>query len=646
MADFSDVEKLLFDVERDTLLYHAGFDQSLRALQAICESAQGMVAATARPSGDQVLMRDAHAMATLFLTIFSSQTIDLEAKLRRCSDLQATLDPDGPVSIVVLLTQGKLTTLYDTIEAEKLFQEALQRARKKNRVAWEVCTLLRLSRYQIYISHYQRALPLSYEALKLLESHHQLRSFYAMVEFHLGLCFSFLEDHRKALEHLELALQEYRKDEQHYFVAYTLQIKASVLHTLLDEAGAQLCYEESARTFNDLQEWEAAGHAYTNCGLSFLKEGKFDEAQQAMDKARGLFESSTDLATRAGNCLHRAMLYGNPRYEQRNASKALGLYREAFMLAEKTANRHLIASIYRSRSNFYRHNNDWQQALDDFEHVVLLEREIFRTTVDEKIRSIEQTYQRKMAEQEQLVTTLLLQKVLPEAVVERMKHDEHVADSFDNVTVFFADICNFTGLALELSPKDLIVLLNSVFGMFDVVMRDFGCEKIKTIGDGYMAVAGAPTPIEFHQERMLLAALQLQEHLSSYTVGQALNNLDHASAQLPLAFRMGIHCGSLVAGVVGTQRFIYDVYGDTVNTAARMESHGMENEVQLSAQVVSEICDHCGLNNALGDFNHSIEVQLQHPESAHLRFLPRGVIPIKGKGTMHTYFVQRVVSGT
>jgi class 3 adenylate cyclase/NAD(P)-dependent dehydrogenase (short-subunit alcohol dehydrogenase family) len=199
----------------------------------------------------------------------------------------------------------------------------------------------------------------------------------------------------------------------------------------------------------------------------------------------------------------------------------------------------------------------------------------------------------------------LLLNILPAPIAERLKHGESmIADHFADVTVLFADIVDFTPISSRLTPERAVDVLDAVFSEFDRIAGHYELEKIKTIGDCYMAVAGLPEPQADHAERVANAALEMLPALTR--VGKWLD--------LPLSVRIGVHTGDAVAGVIGRQKFVYDLWGDTVNTASRMETHGVGDRIQCTER----------LYRLLGD---------------RFSFEPRGEVDIKGKGPMPTYFL-------
>lgn len=222
---------------------------------------------------------------------------------------------------------------------------------------------------------------------------------------------------------------------------------------------------------------------------------------------------------------------------------------------------------------------------------------------------IGQFMKRKQAEEELALereqTELLLLNILPKPIGERLKQGEHtIAEYFTNVTVLFADIVGFTQLASHLSPIELVDLLNKIFSEFDRLTEKYGLEKIKTIGDAYMVVGGLPMPNSNHAEAIAEMALDMQAALSIFN--RENNNT--------FSIRIGIHSGPVVAGVIGLKKFIYDLWGDTVNIASRMESHGLAGKIQLSDATYQLLKD-------------------------NFLFEKRDKIKVKGKGEMTTYFL-------
>ncbi|MEJ2266087.1 MAG: adenylate/guanylate cyclase domain-containing protein [Anaerolineales bacterium] len=207
---------------------------------------------------------------------------------------------------------------------------------------------------------------------------------------------------------------------------------------------------------------------------------------------------------------------------------------------------------------------------------------------------------------EQEKSERLLLNVLPEEIAPILKEKNGtIADHFESASVLFADIVGFTPLSTTMSPEEMVDLLNEIFSNFDILVEEYRLEKIRTVGDNYMAASGVPVPRSDHAQALAYAALEMMDFVSNHPVCHSRG----------VQFRLGINSGPLVAGVIGRQKFHYDIWGDTVNTASRMESNGVPGKIQITAATYALIQD---------QFN----------------CVPRGRVHIKGKGEMETWFLE------
>lgn len=238
---------------------------------------------------------------------------------------------------------------------------------------------------------------------------------------------------------------------------------------------------------------------------------------------------------------------------------------------------------------------------------LLASRELIRRQHDE----LQSLYDKLVAEQK--VSERLLLNLLPYPIAERLKArpeliaddiPEVIADRFAEVTVLFADLVAFTQFSTGMSPEGLVDVLNEIFTEFDIIADRRGLEKIKTIGDAYMAAAGLPEPAADHAARAAHMALDMIEALERF----------NRSRGCSLQMRIGINSGAVVAGVIGKHKFIYDLWGEAVNTASRMESHGVAGRVQVTDATRRKL-------------------------GAPFRFEERGTIEAKGIGQLHTWFL-------
>jgi adenylate cyclase len=236
---------------------------------------------------------------------------------------------------------------------------------------------------------------------------------------------------------------------------------------------------------------------------------------------------------------------------------------------------------------------------------VLLRARIGASLEKVRLRESEQAAVAELkAEKERSET--LLRNILPRSIIPRMHRGETpIADRFHDVTILFSDIVGFTRMSMRRSASDVVALLNAIFSAVDRLVLDHGIEKIKTIGDAYMAVAGLPEARDDHPQAIARLALAMRQ-----MVGEVSQRFGE-----DLKIRIGLHSGNVVAGVIGMHKFAYDIWGDAVNTASAMESHGLPNEIQVS---------HASFVRLAEDFV----------------FERRGTIEIKGKGPMETYLLR------
>ena len=254
--------------------------------------------------------------------------------------------------------------------------------------------------------------------------------------------------------------------------------------------------------------------------------------------------------------------------------------------------------------------------IDPESHLIAVDRqdelgEVMTAFNQSFLRNYEEISRRKQAEMEAQTerekAEHLLLNILPESIAEELKQGRRsICDGFPEVTVLFADIVGFTTLSTQISPDRLVSLLNYIFSTFDHLSDRYGLEKIKTIGDNYMVAGGLPIPRADHAEAIADMALAMQEAITGPEF--QLEDLP------PLSLRIGINTGPVIAGVIGKKKFIYDLWGDAVNTASRMESHSLPGRIQVTEATYQRLQP-----------NYLLE--------------KRGSFPVKGKGEMVTYWL-------
>lgn len=221
-------------------------------------------------------------------------------------------------------------------------------------------------------------------------------------------------------------------------------------------------------------------------------------------------------------------------------------------------------------------------------------------------RRVSRKYEKAIVAEQEKSERLLL-NILPQSIAQRLKQSEAViADRFENISVLFADMVNFTQMSAKISPEKLVELLNYVFSQFDEITRRHGLEKIKTIGDSYMLAGGVPVHKEDHLEAVIQAACEMLDVIKKQFTDRGRN----------LQIRIGLHTGPAVAGVIGSYKFTYDLWGETVNLASRLESSSLPGEIHCSEPVYLAMKD-------------------------RFQFQPRGKVMLKGVGEVNTYLLVR-----
>ncbi|MBD2175819.1 transporter substrate-binding protein [Pseudanabaena sp. FACHB-1998] len=313
-------------------------------------------------------------------------------------------------------------------------------------------------------------------------------------------------------------------------------------------------------------------------------DGCYINANPALAKIYG-YESPTELLT--GIALDEYRLFVDPeQYQEFLLQMKINGSLASFEALAYKRDRSIIWILINARANYDQHGN-----FLSYEGIV------------QDITERKHSEQALKAEQEKSENLLL--NILPKAIVHQLKLGNNaIASRSDNVTILFADIVDFTSLSTQVSPSELVKMLNEIFSSFDLLADRLGLEKIKTIGDAYMVVGGLPTYRPDHAEAIAEMALAMQSEITKFKRG------DDTTFRL----RIGINTGAVVAGVIGIRKFIYDLWGDAVNIASRMESHGLAGGIQVTESTYELLKD-------------------------KYSFWHRGKIFIKGRGEMDTYML-------
>ncbi len=481
----------------------------------------------------------------------------------------------------------------------------------------------RLSDYAKALEFYEKALRLDKELANTAGISRHLGN--------IGIVYSNLGEYPQALEYYNTALSLTEELGDRTGVTKHLGNIGSVYAELGDYAQALLYYVRAMNLCEELGD--RAGVAGLLGGIGDVHRKLFDyaKAQEYIERALKLQEE-LGMKSEVGEI--KAMLgelYASDANPKRNESQA-----EAYLLDAISVSQDLGTKTYQAHNtlaDLYEKQKRWEESHYHLGKYFRLKEEVQSEEARKKARLLEQ--QKQIAEREKEIaivkatadaqmsaTTALLYKVLPQTIAARLIKGEKVADYFRDVSVLFADIVGFTPIASRMPAKSVLAFLNYVFGEFDRIMERNGCEKIKTMGDGYLAVAGAPLECSDHAERITRAALEM---MGDIILPDEIRKTIPKGAEFSI--RIGIHVGPCFAGIVGENRFVYDIYSDTVNVAARMESHGEAGKIHVS----DEFCFH--LQNRMDATGENF---------GGIRFDEREEMEIKGKGMMRTYFLEKV----
>jgi class 3 adenylate cyclase len=429
-------------------------------------------------------------------------------------------------------------------------------------------------------------------------------------------------------------------------------------------------FKRSLQVYRKLGRKLEVGMAFNNLGRCYTELGRSAEAFAALDSAQVLFEALQNKRLLARNHYYRGTLWlqeGDAGKARAACDTGVRLAREAGLAQQRKECSECLVKAYERLGDLalafraqkeYLQVSDSLDALNNGKEVLRmdLQRQFQERQIADSLDNARQRYERDLTYQRELgrereqrnlslfiggavlLTALglwnrlrytrrsraliqqerdrsdeLLHNILPEEVAAELKAKGSAeTQSFEQVTILFTDFQGFTQVSERLSPAELVEELNACFKAFDAIVDARGVEKIKTIGDAYMAAGGVPEPRADATLQAVLAALDMQDFIRA-------RHAERSARGLP-AFRMraGLHTGPIVAGIVGTRKFAYDIWGDTVNTASRMESSSSVDEVNISGTTRELLKDAPGL-----------------------LFEARGKVQAKGKGELEMYFVRR-----
>lgn len=507
---------------------------------------------------------------------------------------------------------------------------------------------------------FARALEYALKALRIYQQLNDQRGL-ARVYGVIGNLYEVPQKYAEALHYDAKALEIHKRLADSQSIAIDMGNIGNVYYNLKDYKNA-LEYDFNAlRIFEQLKDTAAIANKLLNIAYVYTLTRDYALALDYHRRALKMYETSGDKQGIAGVYGNLGSLYlkiakdtaGSQRYaylvagRKENIRKALEYSRDAHALFKEVGDLNALQAVCYDLSEIYDSLGDYKSALNAYSQFSIYRDSLTSASNKVKFANLEKQLaieEKTMAEKEKaaqvqlnqltiaknrnatflyvtvfcfLLTVVglsfrqrklsdnLLFNILPRKIVTRLKRKEFpIADHFDGASIMFVDIVGFTKYCDHKDPKIIINMLNEVFTIFDALAGKHGLEKIKTIGDCYMAVAGLPEPNPNHAIAAAEMALELRATMAGFT----------APDGAPVHFRIGLDSGRVVAGVIGKKKFIYDIWGDAVNTASRMESSGVADEI------------HCS-----DTFKQSIENSYT--------FTDRGVMNIKSKGNMRTWLL-------
>ncbi|MBK9249543.1 MAG: tetratricopeptide repeat protein [Ignavibacteria bacterium] len=488
-----------------------------------------------------------------------------------------------------------------------------------------------------HFSEYALALDYLQSALKINEDLDN-NSWAALNLARIALVYSRLQEYDQALEYYEQARALHAELGNQSEEVAILTNMSLVYHGLKDFMRALELLHQALSIAQSTGSRRHTADIYINIGSMYSSLSEFTTSLEYIHQALAIFKEIDVPSGIAVSCGAIGEVYANGDFEGYNPENAEEYLFQSIGIFEQSGDKQQLYALHNSLASMYEREKRWEEFAVHFKKYHTLEKEV----MSNESRKIAERYirERQDAEREKTLaveralsqaTSTILANILPQTITERLvKGEKKIANTHEHVSVLFIDIVGFTQLSAQLSAHELIDLLDLVFTRFDMICKKHGLEKIKTIGDAYMAVCGAPVSCDNHAERVALAALEM---LEDFPIGRDF------STNIDLGFRIGLHSGSVVAGIIGENKYSYDMWGDAVNTASRMESHGEKDKIHVSEEFMKKLLMVNG-EWLIYDADNFSSLTINH---LPLTIIPRGEMHIKGKGMMKTYFLEQSI---
>jgi len=543
------------------------------------------------------------------------------------------------------------------------YQTALDYWQALENLEQVVKTLLSIVNVYWRMGDYDEALSKCLDALSLAERL-QKRALIADSLHQLGIINDLLGNYTVALEHHQRALAIREALDDQAGIADSLN-NIGIIHYFLKQYTESLKnYMHSLKIRRDIDDKKGIAKSLNNVGLAYKSLGQHDEALHSFEESLVMHQGLEDKYEIANISNNIAALY----IKKKDYQKAIEYLSSSLQLSRNTKSMELIRENYELFSNLYASKNNFEAALVYYRLATKVKDEILNEKRQKAIADVQTKYETEKKElqiaslqkdneiqqldlqqqallrnsllgglffifilvfvmfnryrfekksnqkleeannlisQEKEKSDQLLLNILPSRVANDLKETGKTEpESFENVTVYFSDVVGFTNLSSQLEPKFLIDELNDIFTAFDNIVEKHQCERVKTIGDAYLCVCGMPTSNPHHAHNVVRSAVEIIKYMQER----------NKNTEIQWHIRIGIHTGKVVGGVVGVKKYIYDVFGDSINTASRMESNSEPMHINISQSTYELVKD---------DFS----------------ITPRGSLAVKGKGEMNMYFV-------
>jgi adenylate cyclase len=486
----------------------------------------------------------------------------------------------------------------------------------------------------IYINQgdFQKALEYFFLSLHIKEDLNDKRGM-AGAYGNIGNIYEKQGNYAQALEYLLKGLEIDGETEDKHRIASAYHNIASIY---LDQHNYALALEYDMKSLSmaeNIGDKTLMVLSYSNIGQSYSAQQRYSEALDYLLKSLSMTEQTGNKLEMADTCYNTGMVYyhlADYAHALEYASRTLTLAREleakeyislanclsgivytatddfdkadthldaSLQIADEMGLKHQKRDALKALSKLNKVQGNWKDALAYYERYIEAKEDLLNADTQEKIMSIQFGYEMEQKEKEVEIHRLrnvelkterdrseaLLLNILPAEVAEELKKNGvSEAKLFDNVTVLFTDFKNFTGFSEKLSAKELVSELHECFKGFDEIIGRYNIEKIKTVGDAYMAAAGVPVANALHAEDVVRCAIDIRDFML-----ERHRRLGHETFEV----RIGVHSGHVVAGIVGVKKFSYDIWGDTVNTAARMEQNSEAGRINISGATYALVKD-------------------------------------------------------